>query len=423
MAHTVPTKIFSGGSVDLLRTHTSSPTRSLSPGTAIDVFDACLVNGFGQVTLSSLTIDAQGIATATSTAHGYLKVHTVILIAGADQEAINGEWIITNIPSADTVKFDASDSGLTSTTITGTTITMKVAPLGWARPFSDAPNYIAVYQSLNPQSRRNFLRVDDSDNLAYNDTGATYFRGYEYMTSSQDNGTYPFPPKSALTRGVNSRKLFYSQEGVYLTLNATNISWVLVGNSNQFFFSSHTTYGGDKRTRMLMFFGDLNSYVPGDVGATLLSADIDLTGIAAVSYGVMRTYNYTGNYCPRNSKRTHTVSQQRFRLLNYPTTVTVDAVIGANSTIAEPDTYPNRVILYRPFLVSDENTPNSIRGEMPGMSIALNDFTALSPGYEPGEVITLNGERFAYIPTYSWNDIIGFTLLTLDRDWNIHILQ
>jgi hypothetical protein len=423
MAHTVPTKIFSGGSVDLLRTHTSSPTRSLSPGTAIDVFDACLVNGFGQVTLSSLTIDAQGIATATSTAHGYLKVHTVILIAGADQEAINGEWIITDIPNADTVKFDASDSGLTSTTITGTMITMKVAPLGWARPFSDASNYIAVYQSLNPMSRRNFLRVDDSDNLAYNDMGATYFRGYEYMTSSQDNGTYPFPPKSALVRGVNSRKLYHTQAGVYLTLNATNISWVLVGNANQFFFSSHTIFGNDKRTRMLMFFGDLNSYVPGDVGATLLSADIDLTGNTAVSYGVIRSYGYNGNYCPRNSKRTHTVSQQRFRLLNYPTTVVTDVVIGSTSTIAEPDIYPNRVILYRPFLVSDENTANSIRGEMPGMSIALNDFTSLSPGYEPGEVITLNGERFAYIPTYAWNNTIGFILLTLDRDWNVPILQ
>jgi hypothetical protein len=168
MAHTVPVKIFCGGSTSDLRTHDNSPVRTPNAGTTLNVLDDCLISGFGQVILSSLTINSSGIATATSTGHGYTKVGTVILIAGADQEAINGEWIITEITDADNLKFDASDSGLTSTTITGLSITMKVAPLGWSKVFYDAPNYVAVYQSLDPFSRRNFLRVDDSDSLAWN---------------------------------------------------------------------------------------------------------------------------------------------------------------------------------------------------------------------------------------------------------------
>lgn len=89
MAHTVPVKIFCGGSTSALRTHNNSPVRTPAARATLSVLDGCLITGFGQVTLSSLTIDSSGIATATSTAHGYTKVGTVILIAGADQEAIN----------------------------------------------------------------------------------------------------------------------------------------------------------------------------------------------------------------------------------------------------------------------------------------------------------------------------------------------
>lgn len=273
MAHLIKNKLFSGGSTDLLRTHTNSPVRSVTAGTTINVLDACLLNGFGEVTLSSLTIDSSGIATATSSNHGYLKIHTVILIAGADQEAINGEWSITDIPNSDEVKFDASESGLTSTTITGATITMKVAPLGWSKPFSDSPNNIAVYQSLNSYSRRNFLRVDDADNLGYTDPGHTYMRGYEYMTSAEDSGSYGFPPKSVLPRGGGFKKCITASPGIYFPSNGINISWTLVGNSNQFYFSTAGAYGYNAGHRANMFFGDLVSYVPGDVGATGLVID------------------------------------------------------------------------------------------------------------------------------------------------------
>jgi hypothetical protein len=392
-------------------------------GTTLNVLDACLVTGFGQVTLSSLTIDDQGIATATSTSHGYVKVHTVILISGADQEAINGEWSITAIPNTDQVQFDATDSGLTSTTITGATITMKVAPLGWSKPFSDAPNFVSVYQSLDPMSRRNFLRVDDSDNLQVSELGATYFRGYEYMTSSEDNGIYPFPPKSSVTKGLLLRKSLYSNAGNYLTSGGSNISWTIVGTSKQFYFATHVVYGNDKRYRNTMFFGDFISYVPGDVGATGLSGDYSYGATYSGLDGVTRMNDYSANFCPRNSRRTHTVLQQRYRLWNYPTVAASGSVlIGYNHTILEPDTYPNRLIIYRPFLISDENNSTSIRGEMPGLAIALNNIVSTLL-YEPGEIIKFGTERFIYMPTADWGGYHGFFLLSLDKDWSVPIIQ
>lgn len=424
MAHTVLNKVFSGGSIDLLRTHTSSPNRSTAAGSTLGVLDACLITGFGQVTLSSLTVDSAGIATATTaTNHGYLKVHTAILIAGANQTAINGEWYITAIPSSTEVKFNAVESGLTSVTITtGTSLTMKVAPLGWSKPFVDAPSFVAVYQSINPISRRHFLRVDDLDNMLITDLGATYFRGYEYMTSASDNGIYGFPPKSVLGRGGNFRKNYQSNPGVYIPANGSDISWTLVGNSNQFYFSTSAVYGNNNKVRTTMFFGDIVSYVPGDVGATLLATDATLTSAYDTCSGVARCNTYTGLFTPRNSRRAHTVSQQRLKIWSPPTYPASDSLIGYNSSIAEPDISTNRVIIFRPILLTDENNSTSIRGELPGYAIPLNDIANLTPSYEPGEVIVFKSERFVYIPTFAYSSAYGAFLLSLDKDWNQPIL-
>lgn len=241
MAHTIPIKYMYGGSVDYLYCHPNYPIFSGGAGSTIEVFDACLVNGFAEVTLSSLTIDGSGIATATSNAHGYNKVPLVILISGAEQEAINGEWEITGF-TANTILFDATDSGLTNTTITGSSIKLKVAPLGWEKVYADAPNYIAVYRSKDPLSRQHFLRVDDSDAYGVQTVPAAFLRGYEQMSSAQDAGIGPYPSSSSLARGVSINKVLYTAAGVYATTNSANLSWTLVGTSRQFYFNSHYAY-------------------------------------------------------------------------------------------------------------------------------------------------------------------------------------
>src|SRR6185436_20075392 len=73
-----------------------APVMNGNVGSMISVLDACLVNGYGSVAISSIT-QAAGVATVTTTApHGYNIVPTAnILIAGASPAAYNGEFRCT----------------------------------------------------------------------------------------------------------------------------------------------------------------------------------------------------------------------------------------------------------------------------------------------------------------------------------------
>lgn len=184
--HTIPIKYFYGGPSTISACHTQAPQLSLSAGSGLQVVLSSLITGFGETNISGITIDANGLATATCTSHGYLKTPLVILVTGCDQTALNGEWELKSFTST-TLVFDAKDSGLRSTTITGT-IKIKVAPLGWETPFGTTSN-ISVVRSKDPLSRRAFLRIDDTDNTNTPSSIARmgYFRGYESMSSIDDS--------------------------------------------------------------------------------------------------------------------------------------------------------------------------------------------------------------------------------------------
>lgn len=418
MANTIKTKYMYGGSVDALYCHPNYPIFSGGQGSLIGVFDACLVNGFGEVTLSSLTIDANGIATATSNGHGYNKVPLVILISGAEQEAINGEWEITGYTN-DTILFDATDSGLTNTTITGGAIKLKVAPLGWEKVYSDVPNNVAVYRSKDPFSRQHFLRVDDSDAYGVQSVPAAFCRGYEQMSSAQDIGIGPYPSSATLARGVSINKSFYGGTGIYATANSANLSWTLVGTSRQFYFNPTYYIGSVSGGRMIFFFGDLVSYIPGDYGASMIAGGTAVANTyAPTSWN--STNDYTGRYCSRSLIRQLLPSSLSHRNKILIPSGTIAGLMGGVSQppFLEPDTYCNKMILARPIFIVDEEYPNNLRGEQPGFALPLNRIVTLSPKYEINTVFTVNGERFMYLGHAVHSDTYGSFFLSLDRDWN-----
>lgn len=299
---------------------------------------------------------------------------------------------------------------------------MKVAPLGWAKVFYDEATSVAVYQSQDPFSRRNFLRVDDSDNVASNVAGATYFRGYEFMSSTLDQGSYGFPLRSLHSRGVKLPKCLYQNFGIYFTTNGANISWLLVGTSRQFYLNSQTVYGDTPRTRGSVFFGDLVSYVPGDVGATGISGN---TSTSSQTYDVGDSFvninSYSYNFCPRNSTRLHTTSSQKFKILPYTGFVGTAGMFG-NTAFTDTDLYSNKHIVIRPIFIVDEASSSTIRGEMPGLAATIANLASSSISYEPGQILTFGGERFVYCPAFYWSNVYGFYLLTLDKDWNTTLL-
>lgn len=153
-----------------------APSLSGIAGSLIALLDACLVNGYGATTLTSLVVSG-GVATATvQTGHPYLDLQQV-LIAGATPSALNGVQRITRTSST-TFTFSTVATG----TATGT-ITAKLAPAGWSKEFAAATK--AVYRATDVQGRRFWYRIDDTGYDAA-------LRGYRSMTDV-DSGSMPFP--------------------------------------------------------------------------------------------------------------------------------------------------------------------------------------------------------------------------------------
>src|ERR1700740_2942620 len=106
------------------------PVLSGTVGSIIGILDACLVNGFGQVTLDSLVVSG-GVATATRAAgHSHVK-DGVAFIAGSSIALLNGEQKVTAV-TATTFQFATTAADGTATG----TITSKVAPAGWVKAFT-----------------------------------------------------------------------------------------------------------------------------------------------------------------------------------------------------------------------------------------------------------------------------------------------
>ncbi|MBK1719238.1 hypothetical protein [Thiocystis violacea] len=137
-----------------------APVLSGTAGALIAVLDACLVNGFGSVTVDSLSVE-DGIATAiVSAGHGLAMVGNtgpVILVEGATPAWLNGEWRVASVGSATTLTFAVE--GVADGAASGA-ITVRRAPAGWAKPFSGTNK--AVYARTEPDTTAMVLRVDDT---------------------------------------------------------------------------------------------------------------------------------------------------------------------------------------------------------------------------------------------------------------------
>lgn len=123
-------------SVKIFRsTDNSAPGISNNAGSIIAILDACLINGYGTVTINSLVVSA-GVATVTVNAgHGFTMIGDtgpVIVIAGATPSGLNAEWRI-NVVSTSVFTFACPT--INDVTATGT-ITVKRSPAGWNTLFT-----------------------------------------------------------------------------------------------------------------------------------------------------------------------------------------------------------------------------------------------------------------------------------------------
>ncbi|MDT3669011.1 MAG: hypothetical protein ROZ37_01610 [Aromatoleum sp.] len=154
-----------------------APVLNASAGSLVGVLDACLINGWGLVSASSLVV-ADGVATMTfATGHSF-TAHTVALVDGATPAELNGEKRVLSI-TANAITFEAP--GVLNGAATGA-ITAKLAPAGWGIAFQDT-NRRAYRAALG---NRHYLQVDDTNTVTGWNTGsnaaATKIRACEGMT-------------------------------------------------------------------------------------------------------------------------------------------------------------------------------------------------------------------------------------------------
>ena len=230
-------------------TMSGAPTLSGEAGKLIAILDACLVNGFGSVTLDSLIV-ASNVATGTvSAGHNFAMVGNtgpVITIAGATPAGLNGEWRIASVPGASTFTF--ATTGISDQTATGT-ITAKRSPAGWTKAYSGTDK--AAYSRTASGATSMLLRIDDSP--------AQYPTLIMYETMSNvDTGTGPGPTSgsyyTAKSNAANTTtrpwRLYADAKTVYVYLDSVNIGNYVSGFA----------------------FGDIISYKAADVYHCMLIA-------------------------------------------------------------------------------------------------------------------------------------------------------
>lgn len=182
-------------------TDQGAPVLRGTNGDAILLLDACLVNGYGSVAISSMTRSGAVVTVTTGSAHGFVMlgmdgshagVGPVVEVSGANETAYNGRWRVTGVTSGTVFTFSIG-AATPASPATGS-MSVKRASAGWSKVFSGTNK--AVYRGPVGTTRM-YLRVDDSTATPR----YAYLRGFETM-SDVDTGTGPFPTVAQQTNGM-----------------------------------------------------------------------------------------------------------------------------------------------------------------------------------------------------------------------------
>lgn len=325
----------------------NAPVLNGIAGSMISVLDACLKDGFGLKSVTALNV-AGGVATATVSASHSAVIGSTILVAGATPSTLNGEQKVTAITSTSVSFATAAADGAA----TGS-ITLKMAPLGWLKPFSGTN--LAAYKASAPEATGCLLRVDD--------TVAQTCRvvGYETM-SDIGTGTGRFPLETQVSGGMYWPKASDT--------STAPRRWAVFGDA-QFFIIyvkpypddnvSYVSYGG-----VLFGFGDLiptKSGDPYDCGIFGGPADTHVSG--SYQPGNLGYATSVGDaaydaYMPRASTGLggSIVVRKISAHLN-----SVQSGFGNNGTLSFPDPNNNGLIVTSVDVVASRG----LRGRLPGV--------------------------------------------------------
>ena len=329
-----------------------APVLSGAAGALIAILDACLKDGFGLKTVDSLVI-AGGVATMTISTGMTFEQDAVVQIAGitGGAAALNGDRRLLSI-AGNTATFDAT--GVSDQAAAGS-ITAKVSPLGWAKPF--AGTNVGVYRATDPTSLGMYLRVDD--------TGTTTARvvGYETM-SDVNTGTGPFPTSAQVAGGG-----YWEKSGA---AGSTARNWIIVGDERAFYWwcvpNAATTVTSQG---LLRGFGDLIPRRSTDGYAAFLQAEIaSVVTSTSTMLDLSLMTNSTGGFylmSPRQQTGLGSATALYLYAESKRSTTAGNMKSGSPSGFVSP--YPNTAdnALDLDRALAFESFDYSVRGQLPGL--------------------------------------------------------
>ncbi len=396
---------------------TGAPQISNQWGDLVSLLDACLVDGFALRAIDTLTF-ADGVSTATvSTGHPY-QAGQVLTIAGADQADYNGQCRVLTT-TATTFTY-AGNGSPTSPATTTSSLSAKVAPLGWAKPF--AGTHKAAYRSQNPQSPQNLLLVDDGIKMPDYDPSWAKWANVGIVEDLADIDTIvgaqaPYDPNHPTQ---NWQQVQAEQWGWYKWYHARqtghenygdsgagNRNWVMVGDDRLFYLFCTNAPGFNWYGRNSYCFGDLISFKPGDHFGTVLCADENLSSQSGYwsypgqynGYGLTMSLDFSGKVLLRN--HTQLGNPVRFGVTSLNTNNT-QQVCGRG-----PMPFPNGAdysLWLLPTYVREEE--GHMRGLMPGMLWMPQDRPYSDPTIVD-HVVGPAGRRFLLVRTQHGGEAEG----------------
>lgn len=318
-----------------------APRCSGTAGDLVALLDACLIDGFNVLSVSSLVVASDEATVDFGTAHGYI-VGQIVLIDGATPTDLNGEQYVTWVDTT-TIKF--TTSGIADQTATGT-IGCRTAPVGgWEKVFSGINK--AVYHSIDPASTGFYLRVDDTaDQYAV-------CRGYETMTDI-DTGIGDFPRVADAAYGYVWKRAKYT--------NTDALPWLMVGDSMLFYLGVawHSSYQGAGIQRSWYSFGDIVSYKVSDAFHCIIGGHYNTT--SPTYPATNNDFSRTDGYLYSDISRSYTQTGSSTRIKKYGFSGLDN--FGYNGSVY-PSPVDNSLQLHMPVIITEDNGAH--RGYMPGV--------------------------------------------------------
>jgi hypothetical protein len=289
------------GNVKVYRsTDNGAPVLYGNAGYLIPILDACLVNGYGTLTPSSVTHSNGVVTVVTSVAHNLRTFGRQTIAGVANDTAYNGEFMIT---VTGLYTFTYLQAGITAATATGT-ITTKSTGAGWTKAFSGTN--LAAYRP--GAGSRPFLRIDDTTTMTCRCVG------YETM-SDVNTGTNAFPSNTQFAGGLYWQK---SQTADITTPR----DWIIIADDKTMYmwvnWNSSVTFTDEP----MHGFGDYDSYKVGDAFNGMIIANVSgaIAGFRFSYLSTTVTTADTGMYLTRSYSQVGT-SMPAARISDYSKSV------------------------------------------------------------------------------------------------------